>query len=198
MQISTTLFCTLFAVGTALADPYVMAKQQARRTSDQNAAEQQRIAQQTAPPAAAAAAAPAPSAAPVNPALAATMQNIADLRADLAAFSESTHAVPDATQNVSLLNHLSAAAQGTKPAVTNVKKFAEDLITAVSGKKLTPAQRQKLARDVHAVFNGAHLTAAQQKMMADDAGKILTDASVAPENIASVTADFKAMAAETQ
>ena len=195
MKIAAALFCTLFAVGTALADPYVMARQQAVRASDQNAAEQQRITQQTAPPAAPAA--PAVSAAPVNPLLAATLQNIADLRADLAAFNADPSAGSDAAQKMSLLNHLSAAAQGTKPATTNVKKFADDLISALRGKKLTAVQAQKLSRAVHAVFNGAHLTATQQKTMADDAGKILTAAGAAPGNVSSVTADLKAMAAET-
>jgi len=134
----------------------------------------------------------------MNPALAATLQNIADLRADVTAFNATSNSPPDATQRVSLLNHLSAAAQGNKPTAATLKKFADDLIAAVSGIKMTAMQQQKIARDVHAVLNGAHLTAVQQQMMFDEVQKILTDAGVAPDGISSVATDLKAAVAGTQ
>jgi hypothetical protein len=197
MKLVAIFSCAAFAVGTAMADPYVMARQQAVRASDQNAAEQQRI-QQLAGPAAAAVTPPPASAAPMDPALAATLQNVADLRADVAAFNAATNAEPDTVQKISLLNNLSAAAQGTKPASGLVKKLADDLIAAASGKKIPAAQQTKLARDVHALFNSSHLTSAQQQMLGDDAQKILTSAGASADDAASVVADLKAIAAATK
>ena len=197
MKLVAIFSCAAFAVGTAMADPYVMARQQAVRASDQNAAEQQRI-QPLAGPAAAAVPPPPASAAPMDPALAATLQNVADLRADVAAFNAATNAEPDTVQKISLLNNLSAAAQGTKPASGLVKKLADDLIAAASGKKIPAAQQTKLARDVHALFNSSHLTSAQQQMLGDDAQKILTSAGASADDAASVVADLKAIAAATK
>ena len=197
MKLVAIFSCAAFAVGTAMADPYVMARQQAVRASDQNAAEQQRI-QQLAGPAAAAVTPPPASAAPMDQALAATLQNVADLRADVAAFNAATNAEPDTVQKISLLNNLSAAAQGTKPASGLVKKLADDLIAAASGKKIPAAQQTKLARDVHALFNSSHLTSAQQQMLGDDAQKILTSAGASADDAASVVADLKAIAAATK
>jgi hypothetical protein len=196
MKLVVTFCCSAFAVGTAMADPYVMARQQAIRASDQNAAEQQRIQQQAGQ--AAAATPPPASAPPMDPALAATLQNVANLRADVAAFNAATNAEPDAVQKISLLNNLSAAAQGTKPASDLVKKLADDLITAASGKKIPSAQQTKLARDVHALFNSSHLTSAQQQMLGDDAQKILISAGASPDDAAGVAADLKAIAAATK
>ena len=115
MKISIAFACVLFTTGTVLAQNYYRAEQQARRDSAQNDAEQQRIQKAASEPAGApsarAAAAPA---APVDPALQATLNNVAGLQSDFAALSNVAGDKPDPSQKISLLNNLSQAAQGTK------------------------------------------------------------------------------------
>ena len=194
MKIAVTVFGMLFLTGSAFADPYVMAKQQAQRASDQNAAEQQRLQRQMAAPAANV----APNAPPMDPALAAAWQNVANLRADVATFNAATNAPPDSAQKISLLNHLAAAAQGTKPPLADIKKLAAHLLTATAGKPIPAMQQTQLAREVHAAFNGSHLTDAQLQPMLDDVQKILTNAGASPDDVANVIADLKAIVAETK
>ena len=143
-------------------------------------------------------AAPAHTGAPMDPALAATLQNINDLRADLDALNTVTNAEPAAAQKVSLLNHLSAAASGTKPPAASVQKLADHVMAATTGRKTPAAQQTKLARYLHAAFNGSHLTAAQLTMILDDAQKIMTSAGASADDAGSVVADLKAVAAETK
>jgi len=194
MKIAVTVLGMLFLTGSAFADPYVMAKQQAQRASDQNTAEQQRLQRQMAAPAANV----APNAPPTDPALAAAWQNVANLRADVAAFNAATNAPPDSAQKISLLNHLAAAAQGTKPPLTDIKKLAAHLLTATVGKPIPAAQQTQLAREIHAAFNGSHLTDVQLQPMLDDVQKILTSAGTSPDDAANVIADLKAIVAETK
>jgi hypothetical protein len=194
MKTAVTFIGMLFLAGTAFADPYVMAKQQAQRTSDENTAEQQRLQRQMAAPSAN----PTPNAPPMDPALAAAWQNVANLRADVAAFNSATNAPPDSAQKISLLNHLAAAAQGTKPPLADIKKLAAHLLTATAGKQIPAAQQTMLAREVHAAFNGSHLTDAQLQPLLDDTQKILTNAGASPDDAANVIADLKAIAAETK
>jgi hypothetical protein len=196
MKTRVAVFCALLVAGGGYADPYSMSMQQARRTADQNNAEQQRI--QNASGGAPAQAA-APSAAPVNPALQATLSNISSLQADFKTLGSSTSATPDPSERVSLLNNLSSAAQGNKASSDSIKKLADDLLTAVSGKNQIPAAQQtKLARDIHAIFNSAHLTDAQQKLMFDDVQKILTDGGVSLDNAVDVVTDLKKVSSETK
>jgi hypothetical protein len=191
------LICALvFAGGSALADPYVMAVQQARRASDQNTAEQQRIAKAAGGNAPAASATPA---APASPALQATMANINGLQANFAALGNSTSDKPDSTQRISLLNNLSTAAQGTKASADSVRELANDLLAAMNGKKsIVAAQQTRLARDIHALFNSSHLTDAQQKLTSADVQTILTDGGVSLDNAINVTTDLKKIATETK
>ena len=69
----------------------------------------------------------------MNPELAATLQNIANLRADLTAVSAAADAAAAGDQRMPLLNHLSAAAQGTKASTANVRKLPVDLISMKVG-----------------------------------------------------------------
>jgi hypothetical protein len=131
----------------------------------------------------------------MDPALAATLQNIADLRGNLVILITSTNAELTAPQKMSLLNNLSAAAQGTKPAAADVKKLAEHLITAATGKKIPAAAQTTLARNIHAIFNSSHLSATQQQMMFDSVQKILTDAGTSLDGALNVVADLKSIAA---
>ena len=204
MKTSAMLCCGLCLAFSALADPYVISKQQARRVADQTPADPQNStppasmpfrSRLAAPPAQAE---PAASAAPMDPALAATLQNIGNLRADIAAFNAVTNAAPEATQKTSLLNNLSAAAQGTKPAAETIKQLGDHLIAATCGKKMPPPQQTTLARDIHAVFNSSHLTAAQQKLMFDDVQKTLIAAGSLPADVGAVVTDLKTVATETK
>jgi len=135
--------------------------------------------------------------APTDPALAATLQNISGLRTDLTAIS-ATDSVSAVDQRGSLLNHLSAAAQGTKASAANVRKLATDLINALAGQKKIAAQSQKLGGIIHALFNGGHLSATQQETLLTDATKILTEAGVSTGDAAKIVEDLKAIAAETK
>ena len=196
MKTSFALLAALFVISSAVADPYVIAKQRARDTSARNDAEQQRI-QKAANGQAPTYATPCAAAAAADPALAATLKNLNNLSADFTALG--TAAKPDATQKVSLLNNLTQAAAGKKASTDSVKHLAEDLTTAVSGKtKITPAQQKQLAGIVHAAFNGAHLTDAQSEKAFAAASKILTDAGASLDEATNVVTDLKKIAGETK
>jgi hypothetical protein len=178
---------------SAPADPYSLSIQRARRANDQNNAQQAALMNPSAP------AAPAPPApAPTDPALAATLQNIAGLQADFAALMQLASATAAGDPKVSLLNNLAAAAQGTKAAKESIQKVADQLVAILPGRKIAAAQQTKLARYVHAAFNGAHLTAAQQQFIFDDAKKILVAAAVPAADAAQLVDLLKAVAAETK
>ena len=179
--------------GNAWADVnYYLGKQQAKRDVSQSDAQQGVPPAQRQSPT-------APQAPPTDPALLATLQNIADLRADLDAINQAADAQAGADQRASLMTHLSAAAAHDKKAATaSIKKLAAHLITATSGRKKLSAQNAKLARDFHALFNSAHLSATQQQTLLDGVKKILTEAEVTADNADKVVADLKQIAAETQ
>ena len=183
----------LAVVGTARADVnYNLAKDQAKRAVNQSNAEQGIPPSYPQTPS-------APGTPPTDPALAATLQNIADLRADLTALIQADDAQAGADQRASLMTHLSAAAApGKKAATDSVKKLAGHLITAASSQKKLVAQNAVLARDLHALFNSAHLSAGQQQTLLDGVKKILTDAGVPTDDADNVVSDLKQIAAETQ
>ena len=129
---------------------------------------------------------------PMDPALAATLQNIASLRVDLDAMS--ANFTPK-----SLTNDLVAAASGIKkPTEASVAKLTGDLQAAIAGNEKMRTQHQKLAQNIHAIFNSAHLSPAQQQTVENDVQKILSDGGVSPEKISAVTDDMKAVANETK
>jgi len=188
MKAHLLVFCALLVAGSTYADPYVIAKQRARDTAEQNNNEQSRIQK--------AAAEPAP--APMDPALQATLQNIGDLQANFATYVNAD-GQPDPAQKTSLLNNLSHASSGTKATSTSVKKLAADLTPALAQrKKLTAIHQKKLAVDIHALFNSSHLSAVQQKTMFDDVQKILTEAGVAQTDAENIVTDLKKIADETK
>ena len=170
-----------------------IAKGQAKRANEANNAEQQRIANEARDPARPNVLAPA---APGDPIREATLKNIADLQADFTALNNFTGEKIDATEKAALLNDLSAAALGKKPASASVQKLAAHLISATSGKK-NPAS-QKLARNLHALFNGSHLTAAQSTTLLDDVKKNLTTAGASAEDAGNVFEDLKGIVEETK
>lgn len=195
MKTAFAIVCLLFALHVAMADPYGIAIQQARRDSAQNDAEQQRI-QNADGGAAQAPTSQQPAA--MSPALAATLQNITNLEMDLVAFIGSAGDHPDPTQKVALMNDLSGAAQGTKASSESVKELAKDLFTATAGNKKLLEKKLQLAREIHAVFNSSHLTPTQQQSIYDNVQKTLTDADVPLDAAVDVVTDLKAIVAETK
>jgi hypothetical protein len=186
MKAHLVFFCALLLAGSAFAQNYYMATQQAHRVVDQNNAEQARIQNAAAEPA------------PMDPALQATLQNINGLQANFAAFIN-TDGELDPTVKTALLSNLSQAAQGNKPAYASVKQLATDLYPAlVQRKKIALVQQKKLAVDVHALFNSSHLSAAQQDTLSADAQKILTDAGVSTPDALNIVADLKKVADQTK
>jgi hypothetical protein len=188
MKLSAALFCALFAASVALADPYSMAKQQAKSVANGGPISSQPPSQ------------PAPpqnNNPPPDPALEATTRNISGLRADFAAINNSTN-LDSGNQKLSLLNDLAAAAQNAKPSAASIKKLAGDLIATMTGKEKMRAQQQKLAQEIHAVFNSSHLSAAQQKKIFDDVKKNLEDGGASPGDAGKVVADLKTIATETK
>src|SRR6185369_15837309 len=83
------------------------------------------------PPAPVVTPAPVP---PPNPALNATLLNIANLQSDLARVET------NAAAKAQLIANLTAAAQGAKPSTNSISKLAGDLAAALAGKKMPPDQ----------------------------------------------------------
>ncbi len=129
---------------------------------------------------------------PSDPALQATLRNIANLRADL----DNLDSNP--TNTVPLRKDLVIAAQGTKPSPASVEKLSQTLAAAVAGNTKLRTQHQKLAQYAHALSNGAHLTATQQQTILDNVRKILQDGGVPAENVTAVISDLKTIATETK
>jgi len=97
----------------------------------------------------------------------AAQQNLARLRADLAALQASAVAKPEQKQQ--LIKDLTASALGgTKPSAAAVSKLAEDLAAALPGKTLAPAEQSRLAQDLTAMLNSTSLGAAQKQAILDD------------------------------
>lgn len=192
MKTSVGLALLLLAANLRADVNYDLGKKQAKRDVSQSNAQQGVAPAQPQSPA-------APQAPPTDPALVATLQNIADLRADLDAIGQAADAQAGAVQRASLMTHLSAAAAHDKKAATaSIKKLAGHMIAATSGNKKLSAQNTKLARDFHTLFNGAHLSATQTQTLLDDVKKILTEANVTEADADTIVADLKQIATETQ
>lgn len=189
MKTLAVLLCAFSVANAAFAQVnYNAAKRQARNavTATQQASqgipekkleEQQRSAAQTPPP--------------MSPALAATLQNIANLQADFD--NMKTNFTP-----VSYTNDLAAAASGKKPSTDSVAKLAGDLQNAVAGNERLKAQHQKLAQDVHATFNGAFLSPGQAETIQNDVKRILQNGGVPSDQITTVLDDIKMVSNETK
>jgi hypothetical protein len=189
------LLATVFLAANASAQ-YYQAEQQARRASQQNDAEQQRIANASGGGAGQSSQSASGTPAP-DPMLQATLNNIASLQTDLAAFINADK--PDPAQKNSLLGNLSQAAQGKKATPDSAKELAKDLQTALMGKKtLAAAQQKQLAAFIHASFNGSHITDAQSDKITGAVQKILTDAGVSTDDAMNIVTDLKKVTAETK
>ena len=197
MKPLTVILSALLAAKIVQADPYSMAVQQAKRVADQNNAQQQAMNQQpsTPPPAAPP---PQSSATAPDPALEATLKNISNLGADIAAFVNSTNAEVLPARKQTLTNDLTAAATGAKPSADLIQKLADDLVTTVAGKPKLIAQQTKLGRDIHAIFNSSHLSTGQQYSVVNEVQKILIENGAAAEDVNKLLDDLKAIEAATR
>ena len=128
----------------------------------------------------------------MDPALAATLQNIAHLRADL--INLSTNATP----SEALTNDLTAASTGTKPSADTVAKVIGDLQAVLKDKPALRGHFQKFAQYLHASANGAHLTPAQFQVISDDLEKILEDAGAPYAATEDLLDDLKHLVRETK
>lgn len=189
MKTLTAFFCALLVAKTASADPYSMSMQQARNAVASENKNQHAIDSSGQP--ASSQTPPNNSSSQPNPALEATLQNIANLRADFENFADGQ------TNRQPLINDMTAAAQGAKASPADVSKLAEHL-AAVAGNKNLQAQHQKLAQNVHAIFNSSHLSAAQQQMVCDNVQKILQNGGASSDDVTNVINALKTIAAETQ
>jgi hypothetical protein len=189
MKTFIAFYCALLVVKTAFADPYSMAMQQAR-----NAVANENKAQHAIDSSGQPVPAPAPGnpGSPPNPALEATLQNIANLRADFENFADGQ------TNRQPLINDLTTAAQGTKPSPASISKLADPLASMIINNKKIGAHDQKLAQSVHALFNSSHLSAAQQQMVCDGVQKILQDSGASSDDVTNVIINLKAIAIETK
>jgi len=197
MKTLMVFFCAAGAVCAAnnvLADPYTSAIRQAKDVSAKVTKADEGSLQSAAP----APAAPPQTSPQLDPVLAATLRNIAGLRADFAALGSLADTNSAATQKQLLLNDLTTAAQGTKPPPASISKLADDLVTATTGKTKTSTTQQKLAQDVHAIFNSSQLSPTQQQMIFDDVQKVLHSSGASLDDATNVVTDIKTIATQTR
>lgn len=193
MKTYLVVSCALTVALGALAGPNEAALRQARDVSARVTQADQGNPPATAP----APAVPPQTSPPPSPALAATLQNIANLRADFAALGNLT-GTNAATQKQLLMNDLATAAQGPKPSPASVSRLADDLVSATAGKAKADATQQNLARDIHAIFNSSQLSPSQKQMIFDSAQKILQSSGAAAEDATNVVNDIRQIATETK
>lgn len=185
MKTFALLVCALFISGQIQAQNMSIARDQAKRAAGSGGG--------TAP-----GASETPQQPAVDPAVAAAMQNIASLQANVTAIRAAADTNAAAEQRSSLLNNLSAAAQGKKASPASLKKLAGDLVDALPGKKKVAGADQKLAQALRAFSNGSRLTEAQQESLLTGLKKTLSESGVTSENVDKILEDLKIIAAETK
>lgn len=189
MKQTVAIGCALIVAVSLRADVYSIAKQEAKNVANgKTPSGGANPNYQTPPPATARPPAnPAP-----NPALEATLQNIAALRTDFANLDTNP------TNTLALNNDLTAAAQTTKPPAAAVTKLTQDLAAVIAANKNLKTGYPQLAQFVHALFNSSHLSPAQQQAVCDRVQKILQGGGVPTEDVTRVLDDLKAIAAGTR
>jgi len=134
-------------------------------------------------------AAPVPAATPAksNASANANLQaeNIARIKADLAAIKPVSMATSDQKQK--LVIDVAGSARAAKPSLANVKQFTDALTLALGGATLNAEQQERLARNIEAVLNSKPISAAQYEAINADVQSIL-EAGGAKKNLAQFTA----------
>ena len=138
-------------------------------------------------------AAPAASSAP-SPLL---QQNLAKVRADLAAFKPNSPVTPQ--QKLQLKNDLLASAQGAgKPSPATISVLADSLSAAFTQTAFPDKDRDRLVSRLAAVLNPARIQPAQMQAIYDDVQAIFQANGMARKEAVKIVDQVKVIGAETQ
>jgi hypothetical protein len=136
---------------------------------------------------------PAASSAP-SPLL---QQNLAKVRADLAAFKPNSPVTPQ--QKLQLKNDLIASAQGTgKPSPATISVLADSLSAAFTQTAVPDKDRDRLVSRLAAVLNPGRIQPAQMQAIYDDIQAIFQANGMARKDAVKIVDQVKVIGAETQ
>lgn len=195
MKAPAILFCALLVANGLPAQNYSIIIRQAKEAASGGGGGGNNAPQNPSPPPSTP---PPQNNPPPNPALEATLRNIANLRVDFDALGKLTGLKPDSLPQKMLLNDLATASQDTKPPDASISSLAGNLATAIAGKEAMQPRHAKLAQDIHAIFNSSHLSPAQQQAVFDDVQKILQDGGASADDVINVVSDIRTIATETR
>jgi hypothetical protein len=165
-------------------------KQRAKELVNQNNV-RQGIPPPAAPPTPATPGSPtAPNAAVVQ------VQNIAKIKADLAAFKPGPPVTLEQKQQ--LIKDLAIAARSTKPSLPSVTKFVDTLAAALGENILGEPEQERLAQNLNSVFNSKPLPGSQFDKLIADVQAILQVGGVKRPVAASIAGDLKTVGVEVR
>ena len=178
--------------GSVFAGPDVIIKQRAKEIRDQN-----NVRQGVTPPGQATPpsqpSAPSASSAP-SPLL---QQNLAKVRADLAAFKPNSPVTPQ--QKLQLKNDLLASAQGAgKPSSATISVLADSLSAAFTQSAFPDKDRDRLVSRLAAVLNPANIQSAQMEAIYADVQAIFQANGLARKDAVKIADQVRAVGAETR
>ena len=178
--------------GSVFAQSDVIIKQRAKEIRDQN-----NVRQGVTPPGQATPpsqpTAPTASTAP-SPIL---QQNLAKVRADLAAFKPNSPVTPQQKQQ--LRNDILACAQGaSKPSSTTISGLADGLSAAFTQTAFPDKDRDRLVSRLAAVLNPANIQSAQMEAIYADVQAIFQANGLSRKDAVKILDQVKAVGAETR
>jgi hypothetical protein len=182
----------MLVAGSVFAGPDVIIKQRAKEIRDQN-----NVRQGVTPPGQATPpsqpSAPSASSAP-SPLL---QQNLAKVRADLAAFKPNSPVTPQ--QKLQLKNDLLASAQGAgKPSSATISALADSLSAAFTQSAFPDKDRDRLVSRLAAVLNPANIQSAQMEAIYADVQAIFQANGLARKDAVKIVDQVRAVGAETR
>ena len=191
-----TVFALLGAAvllaGNIFAQSDVIIKKRALEIRNQNNV-RQGVAAPSQPARPSQPAAPAASPAP-SPLL---QQNLAKVRADLAAFRPNSPVTPQ--QKLQLKNDLLASAQGaSKPSPATISALADSLSAAFTQTAFPDKDRDRLVSRLAAVLNPANIQSAQMEAIYADVQAIFQANGLTRKDAVKIVDQVKAVGAETR
>lgn len=172
--------------GSVFGQADVIIKKRALEIRNQNNV-QQGVAAPSQPAAPAASSAPSPL----------LQQNLAKVRADLAAFKPNSLVTPQ--QKLQLKNDLLASAQGAgKPSPATISVLADSLSAAFTQTAFPDKDRDRLVSRLAAVLNPARIQPTQMQAIYDDVQAIFQANGLARKDAVKMVDHVRAVAAETQ
>jgi hypothetical protein len=195
-KLMKTVFALIGAIalvaGSVFGQADVIIKKRALEIRNQNNVQQGVVApSQPAQPGQPAA--PAASSAP-SPLL---QQNLAKVRADLAAFKPNSPVTPQ--QKLQLKNDLLASAQGVgKPSPATISVLADSLSAAFTQTAVPDKDRDRLVSRLAAVLNPGRIQPAQMQAIYDDIQAIFQANGMARKDAVKIVDQVKVIGAETQ